>query len=75
MVVTEPVKVSKKVLKNIAKAGAEDITYRHEPLDEPTERVLYSKGQYGLNGALLVGRTTGKFYVITSRSCAIDMFY
>ncbi len=75
MVVTEPVKVPKKVLENIAKAGAEDITYRHEPLEELTERVLYSRGLYGLNGALLVGRTTGKFYVITSRTNAIDMFY
>ena len=62
-------------LKRLVRAGiAQDITNGGEVVTEQLEKIAYSCGIYGVNGALLRGRESGTLYAITSRSTALFHF-
>lgn len=58
----------KNLLQVAAYHCAQDITASNNKATEPTERVLYSEGIYGVTGLLLIGTKTGRYYVIRARS-------
>lgn len=55
----------------IAAGMAEDITAHYNEIQEPVEKIGYSVGVYGINGGLLQGKETGKFYAVPSRCTAL----
>lgn len=58
--------MKQKEIKNMVKYGqAEEVT---SELTESVDVLGVSYGVYGMNGALLKGRTTGKLYAITARN-------
>jgi hypothetical protein len=65
----------KDIKKLIAIGQAEDITKLssdminvYDAIEQGFEVIEVSKGVYGMNGALLKGRTSNNLYAITSRS-------
>lgn len=71
-------KYTQKELKNYVRSGlAVDITKAHDTsaINEHIEKIGYSSGTYGINGALFVGVESGMLYAITSRSTSLFMFW
>lgn len=76
-------KYTQKQLRHMIASGmAEDITnhstteYREFIEREKSfDRIGLSTGVYGMNGGLLQGATSGKFYAITSRSTALFIYF
>jgi hypothetical protein len=72
-------KVNQKYLKELVKEGkAVDITtMSHEDIQElknqenGLDKLEVTTGVYGMNGMLLLGRKTGKQYVITARATSL----
>lgn len=62
-------KLSQKVIKQMVKDGAavEIKNLAKKPKPSDLKRIGFSKGVYGINGALFLGKN-GKMYAITSRS-------
>ena len=71
-------KYTQKQLKQMVENGlAIDVTRatNRNEIPESYEKVGCSMGVNGLNGALLQGNETGKYYAITKRSTSLLMFY
>lgn len=69
-------KYTTRQLKELVKTGAAiDITdtISRTAVSEPYDIIGRSKGNYGINGLLMRGKS-GKLYAITSRSTAISIF-
>lgn len=65
-----------KEIRDYIRSGmAEDITTRAEEITEPVEKIGYSTGVYGLNGGLLQGMNTGKYYAVTARSSNLFRYF
>lgn len=72
-------RTTQKALKNFVKNGiAEDITTLSfadcnalRNIEKGTKTIAVSVGVYGLNGALLEGNKSGKWYAITARNSTL----
>lgn len=53
--------------KNITRLSFNEI----EKLRPDLEKIAFSVGVYGINGALFINRKTGEFFKITARSSAL----
>jgi len=73
-------KLTRKAIQSYKEIGAIDISgYSFDEMNNlikeegSLERVHYSLGTYGLNGLVLKGWNSGKTYIITRRTLAIEM--
>ena len=60
-----------KELRRLVRAGAAEEITECKQITESVKQISYSSGIYGLNGALLLGRETGKLYAIIGRISAL----
>lgn len=63
-----------KELRRLVRNGSAENVTECKQITESVERICYSSGVYGLNGALLRGEETGKLYAIIGRLPAL-FFY
>ncbi len=64
-------KITVKELRRLVKIGAAEEITECKQITESVKQIRYSSGVYGLNGALLRGRETGKLYAIIGRTSAL----
>ena len=67
-------KYTQKALKAMVADGRATHITEYGSIPEKTDVIGMSHGTYGMNGALLLGRESGKLYAITARSTVLFQY-
>ena len=67
-------KYTQKTLKAMVADGSATRITEYGSVPEKTDVIGMSRGTYGMNGALLLGRESGKLYAITERSTVLFQY-